>query len=111
MLAHPTSCPSPRTPSRSGSFALSPLLSRLRETRKVVGCPNQTCAHNLPPERVDNRRPKSSRSHLKRTVPKRLDRMRCTGGDYDVPLSLARLPMAAPLKRKPRRCERYFSDT
>ena len=38
-------------------LALSPLLSRLRERRKVVRCANQTCAHNLPPESVDNRRP------------------------------------------------------
>ena len=47
--AHLTSCPSPPTSSRVGSAALSPLLSRLRGTRKVVGCPNQTCAHNRRP--------------------------------------------------------------
>jgi len=47
--AHPTSCPSPPTTSRVGSAALLPLLSRLCGTRKLVGCPNQPCAHNRRP--------------------------------------------------------------
>ena len=37
------------TTSRVGSFALSSLLSRSHEGRKVMGCPNETCVHNIPP--------------------------------------------------------------